>query len=230
MKKFLLKFISIFSVVFLFPVVSFAQEITGSACGLYQNTLWKIACQIKELFGLVLPILVSLGVIYFIWGVVQYVINDEEEAKTKGRDRIIYGLIGLAVIIGMWGLVNILLQTFGLQNSTAPSLVQLTGASYNCPNPGPKVQDLLCYVTRIINDSVIPLLFALAVVMFAWGTINFLIINADEEAKREEGKQFMIWGIIALAGMISVWGLVKILAVTFGITDTSFLPQVAPHP
>jgi len=58
------------------------------------------------------------------WGVVQYVISNDEEAKKTGRNRMIYGIIGLAVIIGMWGLVNILKNTFGLdnvQNITLPT-------------------------------------------------------------------------------------------------------------
>jgi hypothetical protein len=63
--------------------------------------------------------------------------------------------------------------------------------------------------------------------MFIWGVIKFFIINADEEAKREQGKQFMIWGIIALAVMLSVWGLVGILSNTFGLSG-SVLPQVTP--
>ena len=88
----------------------------------------------------------------------------------------------------------------------------------------PKFQDLLAYVTCIITKSVIPLIFALAVVLFVWGVVQF-VINSDEEAKKEKGKQFMIWGIIALTVMVSVWGLVGILANTFDI-NTGFIPQV----
>ncbi|KKS24434.1 MAG: hypothetical protein UU82_C0006G0032, partial [Candidatus Nomurabacteria bacterium GW2011_GWC2_41_8] len=36
------------------------------------------------------------------------------EAKKAGRDRIIFGIIGLAVIIALWGLVRILTNTFGV--------------------------------------------------------------------------------------------------------------------
>ena len=80
----------------------------------------------------------------------------------------------------------------------------------------PKFQDFLVYASCIINKSVIPLIFALAVVMFIWGVVQY-VINSDEEAKKEKGKQFMIWGIIALAVMFSVWGLVRIFGNTFGI-------------
>ena len=60
--------------------------------------------------------MIALGVLFFVWGVITFVIGNDEEAKTKGRNRMIYGIIGLAVIIGMWGLVNILTKTFDLNN------------------------------------------------------------------------------------------------------------------
>lgn len=88
----------------------------------------------------------------------------------------------------------------------------------------PKLQHLLVYITCIISRSVIPLIFALAIAMFVWGVVQF-VINSNEEAKKEKGRQFMIWGIIALAVMVSVWGLVAILGNTFGV-NSGFIPQV----
>ncbi len=87
----------------------------------------------------------------------------------------------------------------------------------------PRLGDLLNYVTCIIVKSVVPLIFALAIVMFIWGVVQY-VINNEEEAKRAQGRQFMIWGIIALTVMVSVWGLVNILATTFNISG--FLPRL----
>ena len=87
----------------------------------------------------------------------------------------------------------------------------------------PKFQDLVGYVTCIIGKSVIPLIFSLAVAMFVWGVVQF-VINSNEEVKKEKGRQFMVWGIIALAVMVSVWGLVRVLGNTFGIEYA--IPQV----
>lgn len=88
----------------------------------------------------------------------------------------------------------------------------------------PKLQHLLTYASCIISKSVIPLIFSLAVAMFVWGVVQY-VIGANEEKERAKGKQFMIWGIIALAVMVSIWGLVRILSNTFSI-DTKFVPQV----
>lgn len=85
------------------------------------------------------------------------------------------------------------------------------------------------FATCLISHSVIPLIFALAVAAFVWGVIKFFILNADEEAKRSQGKQFMIWGLIALAVALSLWGIVRILGNTFvPNANTSVLPGVRP--
>src|SRR3989338_2500755 len=108
MKKNLLKFIPALSFAAVAPLVVSAQT----------SGLGDVLSRISGLFSALLPILISLGVIYFIWGIVQYFIGDSEEAKKTGRDRIIYGIVGLAVIVSIWGLVAILNQTLGLGGTT----------------------------------------------------------------------------------------------------------------
>jgi len=140
MKK---KLIALSSFVFgLMPVVALAQ-ITGqlndcqtyagmgaaggtsAAPAVQATTIGLMLCKVSELLNVVVPILLALGVIYFVWGVVSYVIASDEEAKKSGRNRIIYGIIGLAVIVAVWGLVGILLRTFGIsglaQSITLPN-------------------------------------------------------------------------------------------------------------
>jgi len=81
------------------------------------GTIQFIICKIGDLLNTIIPILVVLGVVYFVWGVVTYVISSDEEAKKSGRNRMIYGIIGLVVIVAMWGLVGIVTNTFGLKGS-----------------------------------------------------------------------------------------------------------------
>jgi hypothetical protein len=186
----------------------------------------RFICVFYEILSSIIPVLVLLGVVYFVWGVVQYMIGGGEEAKEKGKDTIIYGLIGLTSIASLWGLVKIVVVTFGLDVGiySSPNFQPLVCPSLSGTS---QFQDLLGYITCLINNSIIPLIFALAVAMLIWGTVKFFIIDADEEAKREEGKQFIIWGIIALAAMLSIWGLVTVLSNTFGV-NSHVIPQVQP--
>ena len=73
-----------------------------------------------------------------------------------------------------------------------------------------------------IFDPLMALLIALGVVYFLWGLATFLM-NAGEAAQREEGKRRIIWGIIGLFIMISVYGIINIVVGTFGI-ENEYLP------
>ena len=79
------------------------------------GTIPNLLCTVADILRWIIPVVVVLGLVYFVWGVASYVIGNDEEAKKKGRDRMIYGIIGLAVIVALWGLVNILIGTFNLR-------------------------------------------------------------------------------------------------------------------
>ncbi len=115
------------------PVVVLAQTVgtsTVSQCNPTIQTLGDMLCKVSQLLSSVIPVLIALAVVYFVWGVVTYVIASDEEAKKTGRNRIIYGIIGLAVIIALWGLVGILVRTFGLTNNSNITLPTVPYQNY----------------------------------------------------------------------------------------------------
>ena len=58
-----------------------------------------------------LKLLLAAAVIYFLWGVAQFVLNRNEETKAgEGRQHMLYGVIGLAVILGVFGIVNVIVD------------------------------------------------------------------------------------------------------------------------
>ena len=62
--------------------------------------------------------LIILATVVFIWGVTKYVAAGGDAEKIKeGRDFIFWGLIGLFVIISVWGLVAVINNTFGIPQS-----------------------------------------------------------------------------------------------------------------
>jgi hypothetical protein len=98
-------------------------------------------------------------------------------------------------------------------------------AGLSCTLPtNPTFGKLIMYATCLLSKSIVPLLFGFAMVLFIWGVVQY-VIGTDDEAKKKKGKMFMIWGIVALVVMTSVWGLVRILGNTFGV-DTTVVPQL----
>ena len=75
------------------------------------------------------------------------------------------------------------------------------------------VQQLIGIVGGIIA-SIIPIVIALALLFFFWGLAKF-ILHADDENERAKGKNIMVWGIVALFVIVTVWGIIAVLQNTF---------------
>ncbi len=61
-----------------------------------------------------------------------------------------------------------------------------------------------------------PIIIALAVIYFLIGVFKYIMAAGEEEAKTQ-GRHMMIYGVIALFIMVVVWGLIYVLARTFGL-------------
>ena len=72
--------------------------------------------------GVLVPLILAIAFIAFIWGIFRFFIASNEETKEKGKDLMIYGLIGFVVIISVWGIVNLLVNTFNLDVDPAFSV------------------------------------------------------------------------------------------------------------
>ncbi|MFA7216751.1 MAG: hypothetical protein WC095_02110 [Candidatus Paceibacterota bacterium] len=71
-------------------------------------------------------------------------------------------------------------------------------------------------VNSLILNPIIYLLFALSFVYFGYGVIRFLSLDAGD-SKKVEARNSMIWGIVGMVVMFSVYGLIRFVLVTFGI-------------
>ena len=65
-------------------------------------------------------------------------------------------------------------------------------------------------IIGIINTATV-VLISLAVLGFMWGIVRILFNPGNENIKKE-GKAYMLYGIITLFVMTSVWGLVNLLS------------------
>jgi uncharacterized membrane protein len=77
-------------------------------------TFKTIVENLISILKLTVPILIGLAVVMFLYGLFVYVVNSGDESKRKeGVQYIIYGLVGLFVMIAMWALAGILSNFFG---------------------------------------------------------------------------------------------------------------------
>ena len=72
------------------------------------------------------------------------------------------------------------------------------------------MDELLRKIGEQIVNPIITLMIASAVVFFIYGVVEF-VGAADNEEKRSKGKQHIIWGIIGIFIMVSVWGIMNVL-------------------
>jgi fumarate reductase subunit D len=90
-------------------------------------------------------------------------------------------------------------------------------------------QDLGNFVISIINGLLVPLIFALAFIVFIFGVFRYFIMGGHDEEKRESGKNLIFYGLIGFFVMVSVWGLVHILTGTIGLTNNVPTYPTAPR-
>ncbi|MFA5876890.1 MAG: hypothetical protein WC880_00835 [Candidatus Paceibacterota bacterium] len=73
-----------------------------------------------------------------------------------------------------------------------------------------------------------PIVVALALLAFFWGLVTYIFGSSNDE-KRKKGIHIMVWGIIALFVMLSVFGIINALQSTLGVQNTQIsIPKVTP--
>jgi len=93
------------------PFVAFAQTPVTDV-----NSL---ATKLTGIGTLVTYLLVALAVIFIVWNVVMFMVRaDDPEGRGEARSKVIWGVVGLAIILSIWGIVGILTRTFA---TTAPT-------------------------------------------------------------------------------------------------------------
>ena len=80
------------------------------------GSLGDLLAVFVSIINALMPFIVGLAVLFFVWGVFQFVASaGDEEKRTEGRNKMIYGIIGIFVMVSVWGLVNLLEGTFGVE-------------------------------------------------------------------------------------------------------------------
>lgn len=101
-----------------------ALALTLPGIAFAQGALIDVLGTIKTLLDTIVPILIVLALIYFIYGVAKYITSSgDAEGQAGARNVMIWGIIALFAIVSVWALVGILQTTFtGGGSGTTPVL------------------------------------------------------------------------------------------------------------
>lgn len=95
-------------------------------------------------------------------------------------------------------------------------------------NPPGDFKGLIDIFLNLINIT-IPVIVALALLVFFKGLVAFIAKSGDEKS-HAEGKNLMVWGLVALFVMISVWGIIKFFYADLGFSRPFGLPTLPINP
>lgn len=101
------------------PALAGAQSIGG---------LMGLLDMANQLINRLIPFVITLALLVFLWGILKYVFSSDGEGRTEAKGYMIWGIIGLFVMVSVWGLVNILVRSLSLDNTAPPAP--------GLPNPG----------------------------------------------------------------------------------------------
>lgn len=82
---------------------------------------------------------------------------------------------------------------------------------------GSNIACIASTILYLINSVLVPVLFAVAFMVFLYGIAKAYVLSNGEPSEVERGHQLIFWGLIGFVAMISLWGLVNVVANTFGL-------------
>jgi membrane protease YdiL (CAAX protease family) len=103
------------------------------------------------------------------------------------------------------------------------NLLQFISTYILVPQADAASEELRALVGRINEQLINPLivlLFSVGLILFVVGLYNFFG-NKDDAESLEKGKRHMLWGIIGMAIMVSVFGVMKFITGSLGISDVT---------
>jgi hypothetical protein len=78
-----------------------------------------------------------------------------------------------------------------------------------------------------IINPILVLLVAVAMLVFFKGLVSFIAKSGDEKS-HADGRNLMVWGLIALFVMISVFGILRMAYGEFGFNQPFKFPPTLP--
>ena len=100
--------------------LSFVPTLALAATGLETtgNSLTGVVNSFKGVVNALIPFFLAVAVVVFIYGVIMYVLRaGDPEGRKNAQGYIIYGIIGIVVILSIFGIVQLIQSTLGITNT-----------------------------------------------------------------------------------------------------------------
>ncbi len=104
----------------------------------------------------------------------------------------------------------------GLYNAGKATNQSAVSQAATCKVSIKTFRDIFIVATCVINNFLITIAISFASLYFTWGVVQY-VLSADSVEERKKSKQIMLWGVLALFVMLSVWGIVGAMRMLFGI-------------
>lgn len=94
------------------PVVASAQIVIG------ENGISGLESVLEQIYNIASPIAVTLIIIYLLYGAFLFATGGgDEERRGRGKDILLYGLVGLIIITSLLGIVNFVVNSISFESS-----------------------------------------------------------------------------------------------------------------
>lgn len=98
------------------------------------------------------------------------------------------------------------------------AILLLPTATYAQSGDG-TIQGLLAGILGFINGTIIPLILGIAFLIFLINVVRFFVIGGDNSENQENARNLALYGIGAFVLILSLWGMVNLLAYGFGLNE-----------
>ncbi|OHA15707.1 MAG: hypothetical protein A3A10_01925 [Candidatus Tagabacteria bacterium RIFCSPLOWO2_01_FULL_42_9] len=90
-------------------------------------TIEDVISTVRGIVDAIIPLFMVVAVAVFLWGIIQYITSAGDEEKRKSaQGYIVYGLIGLFVMVAFWGIIKVVSSTFGVQEGGTINLPSIS--------------------------------------------------------------------------------------------------------
>jgi len=99
------------------PFVTHAASLCGNPSAVAPSeapqNFSELVCVVLDGINLLVPVIIGLALLVFLYGLIKFIAaGGSEESIKAGKSLMFWGIIGLFVMVSVWGIVNIIYGSF----------------------------------------------------------------------------------------------------------------------